>query len=69
MLEIKKAALSLEEGDVLELERIVTDSDAEAALAFLKRSIYNRVLASQQGRLKSHLDAANPVQGFIQQGH
>ena len=68
MLEIRKAALSLDEGDVLVLERIITDSDEKAALAFLKKSIYDRILYSQQGRLKSHLDAANPVEGFGQHG-
>ena len=66
MLEIKKAAVSLDEGDLMELERIITDNDEKEALRFVKKSIYDRVLHSQQGRLKSHLDAANPVEGFIQ---
>ena len=68
MLEIKKAAISFDEKDMMELERIITDADEKEALIFLKKSIYDRVLHSQQGRLKSHLDAANPVQGFIQHG-
>ena len=66
MLEIEKAAVSLDEGDLMELERIITDNDEKEALRFVKKSIYDRVLHSQQGRLKSHLDAANPVEGFIQ---
>lgn len=66
MLEIKKSAVSLDEKDLLELERIVTDNDEKEALRFVKKSIYERILHSQQGRLKSHLDAANPVEGFIQ---
>ena len=66
MLEIRKAAVSFDEKDVMELERIVTDADEKEALSFLKKSVYARILSSQQGRLKSHLDASNPVQGFIQ---
>ena len=66
MLEIRKTAVSFDETDLMELERIVTDSDAKEALAFLKKSVYDRIAHSQQGRLKSHLDAANPVEGFTQ---
>ena len=66
MLEIRKSAVSFDESDLMELERIVTDGDEKEALKFLKKSIYDRILFSQQGRLKSHLDAANPVEGFIQ---
>ena len=66
MLEIRKTAVSLDERDLMELERIITDTDEKEALKFLKKSIYDRILYSQQGRLKSHLDAANPVEGFIQ---
>ncbi len=66
MLEIRKTAVSFDEGDIMGLERIVTDSDEKEALKFLKKSIYERILHSQQGKLKSHLDAADPVEGFIQ---
>ena len=66
MLEIIKTAVSLDEKDLMELERIVTDSDEKEALTFIKRSIYGRILYSQQGKLKSHLDTANPVEGFVQ---
>ena len=66
MLEIKKSAVSLDEQDLMELERIITDNDEKEALRFIKKSIYDRIVHAQQGRLKSHLDAANPVEGFIQ---
>jgi hypothetical protein len=66
MLEIRKTAISLDEAEVLELERVITDRDEKEAIAFLKRCVYDRILHAQQGRLKSHLDAANPVEGFIQ---
>jgi hypothetical protein len=66
MLEIKKTAVSLDEGDLMELERIVTDSDEKEALRFIKKSIYDRIVHTQRGRLKSHLDATNPIEGFIQ---
>jgi hypothetical protein len=66
MLEIKKTVVSLEERDLLELERIITDSDEREALRFLKKSIYDRIAKAQQSRLKSHLDVVNPVEGFIQ---
>jgi hypothetical protein len=65
MLEIKKCAVSLEEDEVMELERIITDSDEKVAFRFVKRSIYDKILHSQQGKLKSHLDSANPVERFI----
>jgi len=65
MLEIRKTAVALDENDLLELEIIVTDSDAEKALKFLKKSVYERIIHSQQGRLKSHLDSTDkPVERF-----
>ena len=66
MLEIRKAAVSLDERDVMELERIVTDADEKEALKFLKKSVYDRIAHAQQGRLKSHLDTTSPVEGFLQ---
>ncbi len=66
MLDIKKTAVSFDERDLMELERIITDADEKEALSFLKKSVYDRILHSQQSRLKSHLDAANPIEGFIQ---
>jgi len=36
MLEIRKTGLALDENDLLELERIIIDSDKEEALTFLR---------------------------------
>ena len=66
MLEIKKSGVSFDENDLMELERITTDGDEKEALRFVKKSIHDRILRAQQGRPKSHLDVANPVEGFIQ---
>ncbi len=69
MLEFRKTAISFDEQDIMTLERIITDADEKEALRFLGKSIYDRILYSQKGRLKSHLDSANPVEGFIQHNH
>jgi len=66
MLEIKRTAVSFDEQDIVELERIITDGDEKEAFRFVRKAIYDRILHSQQGRLKSHIDVANPVEGFIQ---
>jgi hypothetical protein len=67
MLEIRKTAVALEEEELLELEQIIVDRDEKEALAFLKRSVYDKVSRSQQGKLKSHLDTGgDPVEGFKQ---
>ncbi len=66
MLEIRKTAVSFDEGNLLELERIVIDSDKEEAFKFLKKVIYDRIAHSQQGRLKSHLDSGgDPAKKFV----
>ena len=66
MLEIRKTAIALDEKELLELERIITDGDEKEALVFLKKAVYDKVARSQQGKLKSHLDTdVNPVEGFI----
>lgn len=65
MLEIRKTALLFEESELMEMERIITDNNEKEAIRFLKKSVYGRILHAQTGRLKSHLDAANPVGGFI----
>ncbi|MDO8578412.1 MAG: hypothetical protein Q7R50_04440 [Dehalococcoidales bacterium] len=62
----KKCCSFLDEEDVMELERIVTDADEKEALRFLKICVYDRIAQAQKGRLKSHLDSASPVEGFIQ---
>jgi len=60
VLEIRKTAISLDEKELLKLERIVIDSDEKGASSFLKKVIH-----SQQGKLKSHLDiGSNPVENF-----
>ena len=66
MLEIRKAAVSFDERDIMDMERIVMDGDEKEALKFIKKAVYDRILYSQQGKLKSHLDAASPVERFIQ---
>ncbi len=48
MLEISKTAIVLEEEELLELERIVVDCDEKEALVFLKESVYDKVVRSQQ---------------------
>jgi len=66
MLEIRKTAVGLDEKELLELERIITDGDEKEALVFLKKAVYDKVARSQQGKLKSHLDTGvNPVEGFL----
>ena len=47
MLEIKKTAVSFNEQDLMELERIITDADEKEALRFLRKSIYDRISHSQ----------------------
>jgi len=65
MLEIKKTAVSLDEKELLELQRIVIDGDEKEALIFLRRAIHEKLERSQRGRLKSHLDGnTNPVETF-----
>ena len=64
MLQLRKTAVSLDERDLMDLERIITDTDEKGAFLFLKKCIYDRILHSQQGKLKSHLDSTNPVEGF-----
>ena len=56
MIEIIKTSITLDETDLMELERIITDLDEKEALLYLKKEIYSRIERAQQGRLKSHLD-------------
>jgi len=65
MLEIRKTAIALDQEELLELVRIITDGDEREALFFLRKSVYNKVARSQQGKLKSHLDTGgDPVERF-----
>jgi hypothetical protein len=59
MLEIKKTVLSIEENELIELQRIIIDSDREEALRFLRKSVFDKILHSQQGKLKSHMEGEN----------
>ena len=65
MLEIRKTGIALEEQELIELEQIVADGDERGALAFLRKSVYNKVARSQGAKLKSHLDTGgDPVERF-----
>ena len=65
MLEIRKTAIALDEEELLELERVIMDKDEKGALGFLKKSVYDKITRSQQGKLKSHLDTSDsPVERF-----
>ena len=65
MLEIRTTVVSFDERDLMELERVVTDADEREAFRFLKKSVYDRIMHAQQGKLKSHLDTSgDSVQKF-----
>jgi hypothetical protein len=65
MLEIKKSAVSFNEEEVMELERIVMDEDREGAYLFLKKNIYRKLETSREGKLKSHLNGdQDPASSF-----
>ncbi|HEX7475459.1 MAG TPA: hypothetical protein VF318_05780 [Dehalococcoidales bacterium] len=65
MLEIKKTAIAFDENDLIELERIIIDGNKEEALRFLKISVYEKLIHSQHGKLKSLLDGDNsPAEKF-----
>ena len=48
MLEIRKTAIALEEKELLELERIITDRDEKEALRFLRKVVYDKISHSQR---------------------
>lgn len=50
MIDIRKTAIALEEEELLELEQIIVDGDKKEALAFLKKSVYDKVVSSQKVR-------------------
>jgi hypothetical protein len=65
MLEIRKTSIVLDEPEIMQLERLITDDDGAEALRFLRQVVYRKVNRSQQGRLKSHLDTGgDPVDKF-----
>jgi hypothetical protein len=65
MLEIKKSAVSFNEEELIELERIMIDEDHDGAYQFLKKNIYRRLETSREGKLKSHLNGdQDPASSF-----
>ncbi len=46
-----RTAIAFDEEDLAELERIVLDRDAEAALEYLRRVVLERVRLARRGRL------------------
>ena len=46
-----RSVIALTEGDLAELEQIILDRDAEAALEYLKRVVWDRVQRARRGRL------------------
>jgi len=48
MLEIKKTAIALDERELLELERIITDDNEKEAFIFLRKIVYDRIAKSQR---------------------
>jgi len=67
MIEIRKTEIALEEHELIELERIVTDGDEKETLIFIRKTIYSKVARSQGAKLKSHLySGGNTVEKFKQ---
>ncbi len=56
MLKIRKAAVAFDEQELLELERIETDQDAEGALRFLHKAIYKKIELSQRAQCGTKLE-------------
>ena len=48
MLEIRRTAIALDEEELLELERIITDGDEQGAFRFVKKIVYDKVAKSQR---------------------
>jgi len=65
MIEIRKTSITIDEMDLIDLERIITDLDEKEALQYLRKAIYSQIEQIQRGKLKSHLDGnARPVDKF-----
>ncbi len=58
---MKSWGLSIGEAERMELERVVMDADAEAALAFLQKVIYPRIKESEKPGSCFH-DTSKPVE-------
>jgi hypothetical protein len=61
-------AIAFNETELLELEMIVADEDSQAALEFLKRSVWRKVQKARGGRLRCHLNSGGiePVREYQQ---
>lgn len=55
MLQIRKAAVTLDEQEMIELEQIIADRDEKEALRFLRHAVYNKLIHAQRGRLQPDL--------------
>lgn len=51
-----KEAIAFDANELLEMEMILVDEDAKAALEFLKRAVWKKIQLARKGRLKCHLD-------------
>lgn len=50
MLESRKTAVALNEEELVELQSILIDGDEKEAFRFLKESVYDKVMRTQQGK-------------------
>lgn len=65
MLEVRKTVPCVEGSELIELQRIIIDDDREAALRFLRKSVYEKIMHSQPGKLKSHMEGeSHPAERF-----
>lgn len=53
---MSKIAIVLDDKDLIELQAILLDGDAEEALHFLKRVIWEQVEAVRRKGMQSHLE-------------
>ena len=51
-----REAVAFDADELLELEMILVDQDAGAALEFLKQAVWQKIQRARRGRLKCHLD-------------
>ena len=58
----------MDEKELIELEAIIADHDNEGALTFLQKSVYEKIVRSQQGRLKCHLDTSGDSVEMFKKG-
>jgi len=53
---MSKVAIVLDDRDLIDLRAIVLDGDAQEALRFLKRVIWEQVEAVRRKEMRSHLE-------------